>query len=422
MKIKKWGILSLFLVVHMSLFVSSVTANSGEQQIRVLINTNKQIVKEGLKSKYGVRHDFQEQGFTTDVSQQKLVEIRKRKDEGIIVSEVDIVHTMEINRAQGKVNTPKAPIDSTPWGIEKIYNDSSITKSSGGNGITVAVLDTGVYKSHPDLTSRVASCMDFTSMKKPLVEGSCSDGNGHGTHVSGTIVADGGVSGKGIWGVAPSTELWAYKVLNDRGTGYSDDIARAIDMAVDQSVQNNKKLIISMSLGSSTKNSLIESAINKAVAKGVLVIAAAGNEGPNPDTISYPGALSNVVAVAALEKVIEDSSLRIADFSSRGRYLPEGNYLNYIIQERDVEVSAPGRNVESTWNDGGYSILSGTSMATPHISGLAAKIWSEIPNSKSSAQDVRSQLQSIARGNDIFAGISASLGYDIASGFGFPHQ
>ncbi|WP_307601100.1 S8 family serine peptidase [Paenibacillus sp. V4I9] len=168
---------------------------------------------------------------------------------------------------------------------------------------------------------------------------------------------------------------------------------------------------------------MIETAINNAVKNGVLVIAAAGNSGPSPDTISYPGALQNVVAVAALENVIENNSLRIADFSSRGSSA-EATVGNYIIQERDIEVSAPGRNVESTWNDGGYNTISGTSMATPHISGLAAKIWSEklIANQSYTAAEVRSQLQSAAKSNDILGGISASLGDDIASGFGFPHQ
>lgn len=419
---KKWVIVSLCLVLLLSVSISSTAASNEEQQIRVLINTNNPIVKGGLKSKYGVRHDFKEQGFTTDVTPQAFEDIKKRKGEDITVSEVGTVHTMEINRIQGKV-TVKGPSDPTPWGIEKIYNNSLITNTSGGSGITIAVLDTGVYKSHTDLTRRIISCRDFTNMKKPIVEDSCSDGNGHGTHVSGTILADGGVSGTGIWGVAPSAELWAYKVLNDRGSGYSDDIARAIDEAVNQSVLNSKKLIISMSLGSSTKNSLIETAINNAVKNGVLVIAAAGNSGPSPDSISYPGALQNVVAVAALENVIENNSLRIADFSSRGSSA-EATVGNYIIQERDIEVSAPGRNVESTWNDGGYNTISGTSMATPHISGLAAKIWSEklITNQSYTAAEVRSQLQSAAKSNDILGGISASLGDDIASGFGFPHQ
>jgi subtilisin len=245
-----------------------------------------------------------------------------------------------------------------------------------------------------------------------MVDGTCTDKNGHGTHVAGTVLANGG-SGSGIYGVAPQASLWSYKVLNDRGSGYSDDIAAAIRYVADQS--SGKKIVISMSLGSNTKDQLISDAVTYAYNKGVLIVAAAGNSGPNPDTIGYPGALKEVVSVAALENVQENGTYRVADFSSRGNPNTDGDYVR---NERDVEVSAPGRSILSTWNNGGYNTISGTSMATPHISGLAAKIWSENPTY--TAAQVRSVLDTRAKNNDMKGGSGAAIGDDYASGYGFP--
>jgi subtilisin len=243
----------------------------------------------------------------------------------------------------------------------------------------------------------------------------CDDKNGHGTHVSGTILANGGSDGLGIFGVSPESKLWAYKVLGNGGFGFSDDIAAAIRHAADESERLGVNVVISMSLGADSKSSLIADAVTYAYNKGVLVVAAAGNSGPDPDTIGYPGALVDAVGVAALEDVQENGTYRVADFSSRGNPDSAGDYL---IVERDVEVSAPGRNVESTWNDGKYNTISGTSMATPHVSGLAAKIWATYPTWTNA--EVRDEIQTRAKNNDINGGLYAETGDDIASGFGFP--
>ena len=204
-------------------------------------------------------------------------------------------------------------------------------------------------------------------------------------------------------------------MLNNRGSGYSDDIAAAIRKAADEATRTESRVIISMSLGSSSKDSLISNAVDYAYGKGVLVVAAAGNDGPTSNTIGYPGALANAVAVAALEDVQENGTYRVADFSSRGN---PNTDADYVIQERDIEVSAPGRAIESTWKDGGYNTISGTSMATPHVSGLAAKLWAV--NSSWSNVQLRTELQGRAKLNDIKGGSGSSMGDDYASGFGFP--
>jgi subtilisin len=367
------------------------------------------------KKNVGVRWDFGAEGFTTTVNGKQYQALLKNKN--LTIEKVEQVQLAPNKEAAAKPGgtANSGPSDQTPWGIQAIYNDSAVQTTSGGAGVKVAVLDTGANTSHADLSRRVEQCKDFTQMKTPLIEGSCSDGNGHGTHVAGTVLADGGSTGTGIYGVAPEADLWAYKVLNNRGSGYSDDIASAIRMAADEATRTGSKVIISMSLGSSAKDTLISNAVDYAYGKGVLVIAAAGNDGPTSNTIGYPGALVNAVAVAALENVIQNGTYRVADFSSRGNPSTDGDFL---IQERDVEVSAPGRAIESTWHDGSYNTISGTSMATPHVSGLAAKIWAA--NGSMSHTQLRAELQNRAKTNDILSGTGAATGDDYASGFGFP--
>jgi subtilisin len=416
-KRKVIGASVLSLVMGVSMFATAAFGqqpNSQEESMRVVIQ-GASADKAQAKKTYGVRWDFGSEGFTTTVNSKQYHALLKNKNLTIEkIEEVQLTPNIEAAARPGG-STSSGPSDQTPWGIQAIYNDSAIQTTSGGNGIKVAVLDTGANTSHSDLTNTVEQCKDFTQAKTPLIDGSCSDGNGHGTHVAGTVLADGGSTGQGIYGVAPEAGLWAYKVLNNRGSGYSDDIASAIRMAADEATRTGSKVIISMSLGSRSKDSLISSAVDYAYGKGVLVIAAAGNDGPTSNTIGYPGALVNAVAVAALEDVQQNGTYRVADFSSRGNPNTDGDY---IIQERDIEVSAPGRAIESTWNDGSYNTISGTSMATPHVSGLAAKIWAESPSM--SHTQLRKELQDRAKLFDIKGGTGAATGDDYASGFGFP--
>ncbi|MBV7507043.1 S8 family peptidase [Bacillus sp. sid0103] len=406
----------LSLVMGVSMFATAAFGQqtNNQETYRVLIQGPVH-EKAKVKVSLGVRWDFESKGFTTTVNAHQYQALLNNKNLTIErLPELQLVTIPDLAAKPGGT-TGSVPSDQTPWGIQAIYNDPAIAKTSGGSGIRVAVLDTGVNVSHADLTSNVEQCKDFSQSKISLVEGSCSDGNGHGTHVSGTVLANGGSNGQGIYGVAPEAKLWSYKVLNNRGSGYSDDIAAAIRKAADETTRTGSHVIISMSLGSSVKDSLISSAVDYAYSKGVLVVAAAGNDGPTSNTIGYPGALENVIAVAALENVIENGTYRVADFSSRGNPSTDGDY---VIKERDVEVSAPGRAIESTWKDGGYNTISGTSMATPHVSGLAAKIWAANP-SWSNLQ-LRSVLQNRAKNNDIKGGSGSATGDDYASGFGFP--
>ena len=395
--------------------------NVGQEKFRVYIEANNQSAKQSAKAQYSARWELTENGFSTEMNEKQFQALQKNKN--FTVTKVPVVSLDPINLELGEDYTVEYRTPDTsayarasqqvPWGIKAIYNNSSLTSTSGGSGVNIAVLDTGVNTSHPDLANNVEQCKDFTTATT-VVNNSCTDRNGHGTHVAGSALADGGSDQGGVYGVAPDADLWAYKVLTDSGSGYSDDIAAAIRHAADQATSTRTKTVINMSLGSSANNSLISSAVNYAYSKGVLVVAAAGNSGYAQGTIGYPGALPNAIAVAALENVQQNGTYRVADYSSRGYTSTDGDY---VIQQGDIEISAPGSAIYSTWYNGGYNTISGTSMATPHVSGLAAKIWAQNPSW--SHTQLRSNLQTRAKAVDIKGGYGAATGDDYASGFGF---
>jgi subtilisin len=416
-KRSRLGAAFLAVTMGVSLFTTGAfgQAPDANETYRVVIK-GPSADRANAKQTTGVRWDFGAEGYTTEVNAKQHQSLLKNKN--LTITKVQEVQLDRIeNKPDSKAGATaitSLPSDRTPWGMQAIYNDPTITSTSGGAGIKVAVLDTGTYINHADLVGSAEQCKDFTQNKSPLINGVCNDRNGHGTHVAGTVLAHGAADGLGIYGVAPQAKLWAYKVLNDRGSGYSDDIAGAIRHVADEAVRTGSKVIISMSLGSAGKDSMIASAVDYAYSKGTLIIAAAGNDGYANNTIGYPGALVNAVAVAALENVQENGTYRVANFSSRGNAATDGDY---IIHERDVEISAPGAAIESTWYDGNYNTISGTSMATPHVSGLAAKIWSANPSW--SHTQLRSELQNRAKLYDIKGGYGATTGDDHASGFGF---
>lgn len=389
----------LFCIILVGLLTFSSTAHAAGEDTRHFVKTNSAF----WKKSFGVRHHF-EGGFTSDLTDFQL---RLAKVFGIEVEPVKKLNILPALQSFSKggpavaavrkhKSAPKTPSDQVPWGIEAVYNDPTLSSTSGGNSINVAVLDTGVNKSHPDLKNRVKDCKDFSGAD-PLVENRCDDKNGHGTHVAGIVVADGG-SGKGIYGMAPASSLVAYKVCANNGTCFADDVAAAIRLAAD-----NDANIVNLSLGSDRPSVLISDAIAYAVSKEVLVVAAAGNDGPYEGSIDYPAADPNVVSVGAI-----DDLFVAPDWSARGLNTESEAYVR---NDKDIELAAPGVNIESTWKDGDYAILSGTSMAAPHVAGLAAKIWQKEAEHPASA--TRDLLHSLAR--DILP-----LGDDNASGWGLP--
>ena len=238
----------------------------------------------------------------------------------------------------------------TPWGIERVFNgdyygDSVNTK------VQVAILDTGIDIDHPDLAANIKWAVDTTGQ-------GINDVQGHGTHVAGTIGAV--RDNSGVVGMYAFVEIYAIKVLGNGGSGSWDDLILGIDYAMQgpdgvKGTEDDAD-VISMSLGaSSDPGQAVHDKIIEAYNAGIVLVAAAGNEGdgdPSTEEISYPAAYPEVISVGATDK--DDT---IASFSNSGFH---------------VEVSAPGVDVYSTYKNGGYTTLSGTSMATPHVSGFIA--------------------------------------------------
>ncbi len=238
---------------------------------------------------------------------------------------------------------PSPLAETIPVGVNQIRAPLG-WDCSRGKGIAVAVLDTGIDGSHPDLSPNYRGGTSFVPG-----EPSPDDGNSHGTHCAGTIAA--AINGSGVVGVAPAASLYAVKVLSAEGLGSWSWLISAIDWCIKHRIR-----VLSMSLGGPSAPGALETMCNAAWNKGLLLIAAAGNTGQTSDPgVGFPAKYAKVVAVSAI-----NNSNAIAPFSSRGP---------------DVELCAPGVQVLSTVPGGGHGKLSGTSMACPHVSGAAALAW-----------------------------------------------
>jgi thermitase len=234
-------------------------------------------------------------------------------------------------------------------------------------GPKIGIVDTGIRATHEDLAGQVADCARSQGTlfgPGKIQEGSCADDNGHGTHVAGTIAGHAN-NGKGVAGVAFNSPLTICKALSGtRGSGSTSDVANCITWAADKGVK-----VLSMSLGGGTSTTL-QNAVKYAAGKDVLIVAAAGNDGNA--TLNYPAAYPEVVSVAATDRNDQHASFSNAN--------------------DDVEIAAPGVDVVSSYNssDTSYTTLSGTSMATPHVAGVAAVIRGKNPTF--TAEQARSKL------------------------------
>lgn len=238
-----------------------------------------------------------------------------------------------------------------PANISMINPFALWNKGITGEGIKVAVIDTGCVK-HSDLERNIIGGRNFTNEDKgnpDIYEDYC----GHGTHVAGTICANGKIKG-----VAPNAKLLILKVLDKNGNGNVESIVNAVNYATSQKVD-----IINMSLGCKANIPEFQDAVKRAINNGIVVVSASGNEGDGKaDTIEidYPSGYEQVISVGAM-----DNRRLTATFSNSNCY---------------VDLLAPGVNVISTSYDGNYALMDGTSMACPHISGVLAllKEWGRI--------------------------------------------
>ncbi len=246
--------------------------------------------------------------------------------------------------------TPSDPLYGDQNDLTQIHVPEVWSTTTGAPGVVIAVIDTGVDTTHPDLAG-----VTVVDAHNEIADSSdTADDNGHGTHVAGTIFArdDNGV---GISGIAPASTLMPIKVLDSNGSGFESDVLDAVDWA-----RTHGATIVNLSLGGALTHdqiALAQPTFTAARAAGILVVAAAGNDGSQ--YMSYPAGFQGVVSVAAV-----DGSDTVASFSTHNR---------------GVDIAAPGVDLLSTIN-GAYDRLSGTSMASPHVAGVAALIWAARPS------------------------------------------
>jgi subtilisin len=289
--------------------------------------------------------------------------------------------------------TPDRPVEAfgrhrkqnqkLPTGINRIDADqstlSAINRDGGTVDTDVAVLDTGIAN-HPEL--------NIVGGTACVGNKGYADGNGHGTHVSGTIGARDNSSG--VVGVAPGVRLWAVKVLDDQGSGTYGSIICGLDYVANHSATID---VINMSLGGGGSDSVcgtntdaFHDAICNVFAQGVTVIVAAGNESRDAAN-TVPATYDEVITVSAITDFDgKPGGVGVSTCRNDG----DDTFANYSNFGADVDISAPGTCIRSTWLNGGYQVISGTSMATPHVTGAAALYIST--NQNATPADVRAFL------------------------------
>lgn len=318
---------------YIVVFNDSNVQGKALENVRGKVYTDYNIEKSALVSEYNVAL----KGFTAKLSDGQLVDLRN--DERVDYIEKDQMFTLAPPGACSPWPQCRKDDDdggstsqTTPWGINRV---GGATASSG----TAWVIDTGIDLDHPDLN------VD-TNMSISYASNTPDDGNGHGTHVAGTIAAID--NDQGVVGVAAGATVVAVKVLDDRGSGSYSDVISGIDYVAANGSSGD---VANLSLGGGTSDA-VDDAVRNAADAGVMMVVAAGNDGDDannysPARVEY----NNVWTVSAI-----DDTDTFASFS---------NYGN-----PPIEYAAPGVDILSLWYGGGTDTISGTSMASPHVAGV----------------------------------------------------
>lgn len=263
------------------------------------------------------------------------------------------------------------------WGLDQINAHKVWNLSLCDVAPMIAVVDTGVNVGHLDLKNNIVKGYN-------IIDGTTDvrDDCGHGTHIAG-IAAAVTNNATGIAGVSGNSKILPVKVLDEEGNGYSSDIAAGIKWAAD-----NDAKIINLSLGGSNYDNYLKEAVDYAIRKGCIIVAAAGNRGSYRPT--YPAAFEGVIAVTAV-----DENNQLCNFSNFGRY---------------IDIAAPGLDIYSTSKDGGYEYRSGTSMACAFVAGTIALVWGGAPDK------TPVEIENIIKDSAKKVDISPVITYDIGSG------
>lgn len=275
------------------------------------------------------------------------------------------------------------------WGVSNIGAEAAHSSDFTGRGIKIAVLDTGVDYTHPDLSPNYIEGYDFINDDSDPM-----DDNGHGTHVAGIIA--GAKNGEGILGVAPEAEIYALKVSDSRGKGSFSGLIKGIDWAIEHDMD-----IVTMSITGTGGTKALQKAVQLAYNEyGIILVAAVGNGGSGE--VLYPAAYEEVIGVGSVTEDGEKSS-----FSRTGE---------------EVELVAPGSDIKSTAIDGKYRVTSGTSMATPFVTGAAAllletdeRIWENTGLVDGDGSWTNDEVRSVLRHTAVDLG---DEGVDMEFGYG----
>jgi subtilisin family serine protease len=340
------------------------------------VDRNAHIAAIALNSTILYEYDFPGfQGYAAEMDLERLTTtlksplVKSVEENGMVYAsdELENIETLACEDQEGAV-----------WGLVRSAEEDLVITGSYkylkdiGNGVTAYIIDTGIYIEHNDFEGRATWGNNF-------VDNSNSDGNGHGTHVAGTI-------GSKTYGLAKGANLVAVKVLNAGGSGTTAGVIAGIDWVAQQSIKNSKgkkegaaKSVANMSLGGGKSTSL-NSATNACVAAGVVMAVASGND--YSDACNYsPASSENAITTSA-----SDNTDSMAYFSNWGSC---------------VDVFGPGVGITSTWKGSPNAIntISGTSMASPHIAGVAAKLMYENPSF--TQQKIKEDLVATANQNKL---------------------
>lgn len=351
--------ISILLIGLVVFSYIGITTAEPVEKVRVIVTIDKSNFNERVVEKVGGQVKIRYKiipAIVVELPESAVKHLEKAK--GVVRVEYD----GEIHILGRPITQPPQTI---PWGIERIKAPDAwqITAGASDGVIEVAILDTGIDYDHPDLQDNIKWGISVLRGRISTNPRSYIDRNGHGTHVAGTIAALN--NDIGVVGVAPEVEIYAIKVLGNGGIGSWSDLILGIEQAllgpdgvldadgdgiIVGDPDDDAAEVISMSLGGSSAPDSVHDAISEAYQLGVVLVAAAGNEGA--EYPSYPAVYLEVIAVGAT-----DMDDQVPSWSNR-----------------HPEIVAPGVDILSTYPDNTYKELSGTSMAAPHVSGVVALI------------------------------------------------
>ncbi|MBO8175072.1 MAG: S8 family peptidase [Thermococcus sp.] len=360
------GVISVMIIVLVTFSYVGVTIAEPVENVRVIVTIDKSSFNERAIEEVGgqvkIRYKIIS-AVVIEIPKRALKKLRTAK--GVKKVEYDSeVYLLGKPSGVGKPQ-PSQPPQTIPWGIDRINAPDiwSITTGESNGVIEVAILDTGIDYNHPDLADNIAWAISVVRGRISTNPALYKDRDGHGTHVAGIVAALNNEIG--VVGVAPEVEIYAIKVLGNGGVGSWSDLILGIEQAllgpdgvldsdndgiIVGDPADDAAEVISMSLGGDAPPDALWDAIETAYSYGVVLVAAAGNEGA--DSPSYPAAYPEVIAVGAT-----NSTDDVPWWSNR-----------------NPEIAAPGVDILSTYPDDTYTTLSGTSMAAPHVSGVVALI------------------------------------------------